>query len=146
MSVPRCLKDFGFRALNRTHRAILHASAGRIGRSAFGMPIVELLTVGRRSGRTHSTMLTAPVVDGERLILVASKGGDVRDPDWYQNIVAHPDVELIMNGERRFMRARAASAEENNNLWPRVIAAYKPYGTYRRRSSRDIPLVICEPR
>jgi deazaflavin-dependent oxidoreductase (nitroreductase family) len=91
-------------------------------------------------------MLTAPVVDGERLILVASKGGDVRDPDWYQNIVAHPDVELIVNGMRRSMRARAANAEEKDDLWPRVIAAYKPYGTYRRRSSREIPLVICEPR
>jgi deazaflavin-dependent oxidoreductase (nitroreductase family) len=146
MSLPRSFRDFGFRALNKTHRAIMHASAGRVGRSAFGMPAIELFTVGRRSGRTYSTMLTAPVVDGETVILVASKGGDDRDPDWYRNVVANPDVELIMNGSRRRMRARSATGEEKVELGPRIIASYKPYGSYRRRTSRDIPLVICEPR
>jgi deazaflavin-dependent oxidoreductase (nitroreductase family) len=110
------------------------------------MPAVELFTVGRKSGKNYSTMLTAPVLDRDRVILVASKGGDDRDPDWYQNIVAHPEVEMIMNGARRMMRARPADAAEKAELWPRIIAAYKPYGSYRRRTSRDIPVVICEPR
>jgi deazaflavin-dependent oxidoreductase (nitroreductase family) len=110
------------------------------------MPAVELFTVGRRSGRTHSTMLTAPVVNGETVIVVASKGGDDRDPDWYRNLVAHPDVEVTMHGRRRPMKARVASEEEAAELWPRIVAAYRPYGSYRRRTSREIPLVICEPR
>jgi deazaflavin-dependent oxidoreductase (nitroreductase family) len=146
MPLPRSFKDLGFRALNATHRSIIRVSGGRIGSSAFGMPAVELFTVGRKSGKNYSTMLTAPVLDRDRVILVASKGGDDRDPDWYQNIVAHPEVEMIMNGARRMMRARPADAAEKAELWPRIIAAYKPYGSYRRRTSRDIPVVICEPR
>ncbi|MGC1420634.1 MAG: nitroreductase/quinone reductase family protein [Acidimicrobiales bacterium] len=146
MPLPPFVKDVGFRALNKTHRAILHLSRGRVGASAFGMPAVELFTVGRRSGRTISTMLTSPVVDGEKVILVASKGGDDRDPDWYRNLKAHPDVDVTMRGRRRPMSARVASEEEAAELWPHIVAAYKPYGSYRRRTSRQIPLVICEPR
>ena len=102
------------------------------------MPVVELHTVGRKSGRPRSTMLTSPLVEGDRIVLVASKGGDDRDPDWYQNLVAHPDIELTMAGECRAMSARPASAEEKADLWPRVVAAYKGYGAYQRRTVRDI--------
>jgi deazaflavin-dependent oxidoreductase (nitroreductase family) len=91
-------------------------------------------------------MLTVPVVEGERLVLVASKGGDDRDPDWYQNLVVHPDIELTMTGQHRPMRARPATPEEKIELWPRVERSYKGYALYRRRTKRDIPLVICEPR
>jgi deazaflavin-dependent oxidoreductase (nitroreductase family) len=110
------------------------------------MPVVELHTVGRKTGRARSTLLTAPLVDGDRVVLVASKGGDDHDPDWYRNLVAHPDIELTLAGERRAMRARTASAQEKADMWPRVVAAYKSYGSYQRRTARDIPLVICEPR
>jgi deazaflavin-dependent oxidoreductase (nitroreductase family) len=114
--------------------------------SVFGMPTVELHTVGRTSGRPRSTMLTAPVIDGDRVVLVASKGGDDRDPDWYRNMMANPDIELTMAGRRRPMRARQASAEEKAELWPRIVAVYQGYGGYQRRTTRDIPVVICEPR
>jgi deazaflavin-dependent oxidoreductase (nitroreductase family) len=110
------------------------------------MPVVELHTVGRKSGRLRSTMLTAPVIDGDRVVLVASKGGDDRDPDWYLNLVAHPEVELTVAGRRRPERARRASAQEKAELWPKVVAAYRGYGSYQRRTGRNIPLVICEPR
>jgi deazaflavin-dependent oxidoreductase (nitroreductase family) len=146
MRVPTPLADLGFKALNKIHRTIVRASGGRVGGSAFGMPVVELHTIGRVSGRVRSTMLTAPVVDGDQVVLVASKGGDDRDPDWYRNIIAHPDVELTITAERRSMRARTATTEEKALLWPRVVRAYKPYDGYRRRAKRDIPLVICEPR
>jgi deazaflavin-dependent oxidoreductase (nitroreductase family) len=146
MALPVTLKDFGFKLLNATHRSIVHASRGRIGGSAFGMPAVELFTVGRTSGRAHSTMLTAPVVDGTTVVLVASKGGDDRDPDWFRNITVHPDVELVMRSVRHLMSARTATSEEKAELWPRIEASYKPYASYRRRTARDIPLVICTPR
>jgi deazaflavin-dependent oxidoreductase (nitroreductase family) len=79
-------------------------------------------------------------------VLVASKGGDDRNPDWYRNLTARPEVELTMDGRHRPMRARTATAEERDELWPRVVAAYKGYAAYQRRTDRDIPLVICEPR
>ncbi len=146
MSLQQQLADIGLRTMSQVHRAIVHVTGGRVLGSAFGMPVVELHTVGRKSGLPRSTMLTAPVVDGDRVVLVASKGGDDRDPDWYRNLMAHPEVELIMAGQHRLMSARRASPAEKAELWPRVVAAYQGYGGYQRRTERDIPLVICEPR
>jgi len=146
MSLEQYLADVGLKTMSRVHRAIVHLSGGWVLGSAFGMPFVELHTVGRKSGQPRSTMLAAPVIDGDRVVLVASKGGDDRDPDWYRNLVAHPEIELTMAGRRRPMRARRASPAEKAELWPRVVAAYRGYGGYQRRTERDIPLVICEPR
>jgi deazaflavin-dependent oxidoreductase (nitroreductase family) len=146
MTLQQSLADLGLRAMSETHRAILRLTGGRVLNSPFGMPAVELHTVGRKTGRPRSTMLTAPVVDGDRVVLVASKGGDDRDPDWYRNLLAQPEIELTMAGRRRPMLARPASAAEKAELWPRVVAAYRGYDGYRRRTKRDIPLVICEPR
>jgi deazaflavin-dependent oxidoreductase (nitroreductase family) len=145
MSLRQRLNDVGLKNLSRVHRAVVHVTGGRVGGSAMGMPVVELHTVGRRSGRPRSTMLTAPVVDGDRVVLVASKGGDDRHPDWFRNLLAHPDIELTMAGRRRAVRARAASPDEKADLWPRVVAAHRGYAAYQRRTQRDIPLVICDP-
>ncbi len=113
------LADLGFKALNLFHRSVISMTAGRLGRRAFGMPVVVLHCVGRRSGLARATTLTVPVSDGSSLVLVASKGGDDRPPDWYLNIEAHPDVEITVDGERRPFRARTASPEEKAALWPR---------------------------
>lgn len=86
------------------------------------------------------------MVEGGRLVLVASKGGDDRDPDCYRNLCAQPEAELTIDGERRAVRARTASAEEADELWPRIIGAYGPYAGYRRRARREIPLVLAEAR
>jgi deazaflavin-dependent oxidoreductase (nitroreductase family) len=146
MTLRQFLADLGLKTTSQAHRTIVHLSGGRVLGSAFGMPVIELHTVGRTSGRPRSTMLTAPVIDGHRVVLVASKGGDDRDPDWFRNLMAHPEIELTIAGRRRLMRARRASAEEKAELWPRVVAVYKGYDEYQHRTERDIPLVICEPR
>jgi deazaflavin-dependent oxidoreductase (nitroreductase family) len=146
MTMQHSLADIGMKAMSQAHRAILRLSGGRVLGSAFGMPVIELHTVGRKSGLPRSTMLTAPVTDGDRIVLVASKGGDDRDPDWYRNLMAHPDTELTIAGQRRPMLAHRASAAEKAELWPRVVAAYQGYAGYQTRTERDIPLVICEPR
>lgn len=146
MNLRWFVNDVAMKYISRAHRAVVHATNGRVGGSARGMPVVELRTVGRKSGQPRSTMLTAPVVDGDRVVLVASKGGDDRDPDWFRNLLARPEVELTMNGQGRAMRARRASPDEKADLWPRVVAANPGYASYQRRTQRDIPLVICEPR
>lgn len=146
MRTPAPLVDLGFKALNFVHRTILRASGARIGGSAFGMPIVELRTIGRSSGVERTVLLTSPVVEGETIVLVASKGGDDRNPQWFENLVVHPDVEVTLRRQRRRMRARVATSEEATDLWPKVVASYGPYDSYRRRARREIPLVICEPR
>jgi deazaflavin-dependent oxidoreductase (nitroreductase family) len=138
--------DAGFRLLNATHRAVLRLTGGRYPKTLFGMPAVELHTIGRTSGQRRTTMLTSPVHDDNRIVLVASKGGDDRDPQWYRILTVNPDVEITIEGTTKKMRARTASAEEKAALWPEILASYKWYDSYQKRAHRDIPVVVCEPR
>ena len=140
------VKDLVFRGINAFHPLVLRLSGGRVGRSLVGMPVVLLETVGRKSGEVRHTPLTAPVVDGDTVVLVASYGGDSRHPAWYLNLRDQPDVAITMNGVRREMRARTATAEEKAELWPRIVTAYRGYAAYQRRTSREIPVVILTPR
>jgi deazaflavin-dependent oxidoreductase (nitroreductase family) len=138
--------DVAAKVMDAGHRAVLRLSGGRVLNTAFGMPVVELHTTGRKSGARRSTMLTTPIREEDRVVLVASKGGDDRHPDWYRNLVADPDVELTMDGTTRKMRARTATEEEKAELWPDITKVYKGYEGYQQRTSRDIPVIICEPR
>ena len=140
------IKDAGARWVNVLHRTIYNVSGGRVGGKGYGMPVVQLNTVGRKSGKKRTTMLTSPVQDGDRVVLVASYGGDDRNPSWFLNLRDNPEVELTMHGRTRPMKARVATADEKAELWPRVVAAHKGYGQYQTRTEREIPLVILEPR
>jgi deazaflavin-dependent oxidoreductase (nitroreductase family) len=146
MSAREQLTDAFLKGMNQFHRTLLTLSGGRLGSSFSGMAAVELHTTGRRSGQRRSTMLTAPVREPGRVVLVASKGGDDRHPEWYLNLVADPDVEVTIDGSTEPMTARTASAAERAELWPRIVAAYRGYGDYQRRTTREIPVVILEPR
>jgi deazaflavin-dependent oxidoreductase (nitroreductase family) len=139
-------KDAVFRGVNAFHRSLVRASGGRIGGRLGGMPVVVLHTVGRKSGAPRETMLTAPVVDGDTVVLVASYGGDSRHPAWYLNLTERPDVALELGGARREMRARTATAEEKAAYWPRIVRSYKGYAGYQKRTDRDIPVVLLTPR
>ncbi|KFF59253.1 nitroreductase [Cryobacterium sp. MLB-32] len=138
--------DLGMRIMNGFHRTLLAVSRGRLGWTIGPMPAVELHTIGRSSGERRSTMLTAPVHGDGRYVLVASKGGDDRNPNWYLNLVAHPEVELTIRGSTIPMRARTATPVEKAELWPQIVAAYSGYAAYQTKTDRDIPVVICEPR
>ena len=138
--------DLGFRLLSAFHRGVLAVFGWRVAARIAGMPIVELHTIGRRSGAPRTVVLSAPVDEPERLVLVASRGGDDRQPGWYLNLVARPEVEVTRRGARTAMVARTATPEERAELWPRIVAAYAGYGEYQRRTTREIPLVICEAR
>lgn len=140
------VKDFGFKVVTGLHKAVFRLSKGRIGGRGLGMPVVELATTGRRSGARRTTMLTSPIHDDERVVLVASKGGDDRHPAWFLNLRDDPSVEITMEGTTRPMTARVATSEEKSELWPRIVGTYKGYSQYQKRTDRDIPVVICEPR
>jgi deazaflavin-dependent oxidoreductase (nitroreductase family) len=138
--------DLVTKTMNVVHRGALKVSGGRLGHRALGMEAVELHTTGRKSGQRRSVMLTSPILEEGRVVLVASKGGDDRHPDWYRNLVDQPEVEVTHRGVTTPMVARTASAAEKAEMWPRITATYKGYASYQRRTERDIPVVICEPR
>ena len=138
------LKDAFYMVGTGIHRAIFNISKGRIFGRALGMPLVELVTIGRRSGKERSTMLSVPIVDGERLVLVASFGGDDRHPAWYLNLQSNPEVRVTIAGSTRTMIARIATEEERAELWPQITSVYEGYARYQKRTHRQIPVVILE--
>ena len=138
--------DLVLKTMNTVHRGVLKLTGGRIGWDAASMPVVELTTTGRRSGRPHTVLLTSPVRDGDTWVLVASRGGDDRHPAWFLNLRDDPAVDaVVQGGDKRPMRARVASTEERAELWPRVTAAQPRYADYQSRTEREIPLVLLEP-
>lgn len=146
MRTPDKLAEVGAWALEHGHRAALTLSGGRWPKRLLGMQPIELHTTGRKSGQRRSTMLTAPVYDPDRVVIVASKGGHSDHPDWYKNLSANPDVEVTVDGTTRPMVARTATTAEKADLWPRITTAYKGYDGYQRNTTRNIPVVIIEPR
>ena len=146
MGAREQLTDVFLKGMNQFHRTMMTMTGGRWGDRVAGMTTVELHTTGRTSGRRRSVMLTAPVYEPGRVVLVASKGGDERDPEWYRNLVADPDVELTVGGATEAMTARTATDAERAELWPRIVKASANYAGYQQRTSRQIPVVIVEPR
>ena len=134
------------RSLSWGHRALVRLTGGRFGGELVGLPSLELVTVGRRSGRPRSSMLTAPVTLGETLVVVASAGGNDEHPSWFLNLRDHPQVQVAVGGgPARPMRARVATTDERERLWPRIVEALPNYATYQGRTSRVIPVVLLEP-
>jgi len=138
--------DTFLKSMSGSHRLLLRLTGGRLLATTMGMKTVDLQTIGRKSGLPRWTMLTAPIFEPDRVVLVASKGGDERHPDWYLNLRANPEIVLRHDGRETRWHARIATPEEKAQLWPQVVSTYKGYASYQRRTTREIPLVICEPR
>ena len=128
------------------HTAIFRLTGGRIGGRMVGGPILLLHHTGAKSGKRRiSPLLYLP--DGNRMVIVASKGGYTKHPGWFHNLKANPDTQVELPREGRVaVQARQASAEERKELWPRVVNLYEGYATYQRSTSREIPLVVLERR
>jgi deazaflavin-dependent oxidoreductase (nitroreductase family) len=138
--------DVVMKAMNAVHRAVLTLSRGRIGYQGEGMPVLELATVGRRSGRPRSVLLTSPAREGDTLVVIASRGGDDRHPDWLLNLRAQPRCEVsLQGGPRRPMVARIVDGPERDRLWRRITTTNPRYAAYQRRTSREIPVVLLAP-
>ncbi|MDP1818753.1 MAG: nitroreductase/quinone reductase family protein [Acidimicrobiales bacterium] len=146
MRTPDKVLDVGAWMLENGHRAVLKLTGGRYPRRLLGMQPVELHVVGRKSGERRSTLLTAPIIDDERIVLVASKGGSQDHPQWYKNLAANPEVEITVEGKTRKARARTATPGEKAELWPEIVRQYRGYEGYQRNTDRDIPVIICESR
>lgn len=126
------------------HRGLFRATGGKIGGRIAGVQILLLTTRGRKTGKSRTTPLMY-LAQGEDLVLVASNGGSDRMPTWYWNLRTDPEVEVQIGKSKQRMQARPATAEERQELWPKVVAVYQSYDTYQSRTKRRIPLVILSP-
>jgi deazaflavin-dependent oxidoreductase (nitroreductase family) len=139
--------------MSRSQVAVFRATNGRIGNTwrigaGWKKPVPTLLLehVGRKSGTTFVTPLLY-LDDGRDLVVVASQGGLPKNPQWYANLLAHPDTTISLKGERdRRVRARPTSPVERAALWPRLVELYADFAKYQKWTDREIPVVILEPR
>lgn len=123
---------------------ILRRTNGRLS-LAPGWPVLLLRQTGAKSGVVRETPLLY-ATDGPRLVVIASKGGAMRNPAWYHNLTAHPDCDVIAKGRSGRYRARESRGEERERLWDVVTHLYPGYITYQARAGeRQIPLVVLEP-
>jgi deazaflavin-dependent oxidoreductase (nitroreductase family) len=134
-----------FRQFARLNTALFRATGGRLGTRFRGSPVLLLDHVGRRSG----TARTSPLIyldDAPDLVVVASKGGTDRHPDWFHNLMAADTTEVeLPGGARRRVRPRVAEGAERDALWPRLVEVYPPYADYQSYTERRIPVIVLEP-
>lgn len=128
------------------HAKLYRATDGLIGHRVPGVPEMLLLDhVGAKSGKHRYTPLVF-ARDGGDVILIASKGGYPKNPAWFHNLMANPDTTIQIGSKRTSVHARLATPEEYDRLWKLAVGVYKGYEDYRRRTERQIPLVVLEPR
>ncbi|MBE8519014.1 nitroreductase family deazaflavin-dependent oxidoreductase [Amycolatopsis sp. H6(2020)] len=138
--------DFALKTMNAVHRGLIKLTGGRVGWQV-AMPVLELTTVGRKSGQPRSVLLTSPHQEGDTWVVVASRGGGDTHPAWFLNLRDKPEVEVsLKGGPKQPMRARVADAEERARLWPKITTDFKNYAQYQTKTEREIPLVFLEPR
>jgi deazaflavin-dependent oxidoreductase (nitroreductase family) len=135
------VKDLVFRGGTAVHTRLYRWTGGKVGARMGPTTMGLLTTTGRKSGQPRTTPLNC-VADGDRWLLVASYGGDDRHPQWFRNLQANPDATLQVGPDSFPVRATVAPPEEKADLWAKVVAAYKGYEGYQRKTSRDIPVVV----
>jgi deazaflavin-dependent oxidoreductase (nitroreductase family) len=125
------------------------ATGGRKMGKLLGRDICVVTMKGAKTGATRRIpLMYVPWQSGkgEGVILVASLGGAPKHPTWYYNLVANPDIEVQVRDRPLQLRARLASRDEKARVWPLCVKAYPDYQVYQDRSTRDIPVFLCEPR
>lgn len=142
---PDWVVEAGAWVLENGHRTLLALTGGRWPHRLGPMPTLELHTIGRKSGERRSSMLSAPIFEPDRIVVVASLGGASHNPAWYLNLVANPEVEVTVRGDTKPYLAHPASAEEKAALWPTITKVNPGYAGYQRNTDRDIPVVVLTP-
>ncbi|MCX6050666.1 MAG: nitroreductase family deazaflavin-dependent oxidoreductase [Chloroflexi bacterium] len=129
---------------NEHNRAVIEqfrANGGKVGDGK--IPHVLLTTTGAKSGLTRVNPLNYST-DGDRIIVIASKGAAPTHPDWYFNLVAHPEVTVEVGAEKFQARARIAEGAERERLFNQQAALMPYFAEYQKRTTRQIPVVVLE--
>jgi deazaflavin-dependent oxidoreductase (nitroreductase family) len=132
--------------MSRAQTFVYKKTDGKIGGKFLqGAPVALLTTIGRKTGEPR----VSPLLywrEGNRIVLIASKGGAANHPLWYLNLKANPDVTVQIKDEILNLTARDATDEERAHYWPKMSAMYTSFEDYQSWTDRVIPVVICDPR
>src|SRR5215469_3272792 len=119
-------------------------SGGTEGTELNGRPVILLTTVGAKTGKIRKTPLMRVEHDGQYAV-VASLGGAPKNPVWYYNIKAHPQVELQDGDTNKDYQAREVFGDEKSVWWERAVAAWPDYAEYQTKTDRQIPVFVLTP-
>ncbi len=120
------------------------ANSGRVGGPFAGRTLLLLHTIGAKSGQERVNPV-AYVKDGDRFVIIASKGGAPTNPDWYYNILAHPLVTIEVGTDKFQARAEVAPDPERTQLYDKMVAVNPGFDEYRRKTTRAIPVITLTP-
>jgi deazaflavin-dependent oxidoreductase (nitroreductase family) len=121
------------------------SSGGESGHEWRGTQTLLLTTRGRKSGRLRRSALIYGK-DGDRYVLVASKGGAPNHPSWYFNLTANPEVRIQVGPEEVAATAHTATGDERARLWEMMLGEWPDYADYQTKTDREIPVVVIVPR
>jgi deazaflavin-dependent oxidoreductase (nitroreductase family) len=126
--------------------AVYRVTGGRLRNSMNGgkAPVLLLDHVGRKSQKKRTTPLLY-LADGDKLVIVASRGGSHATPAWWLNLQANPATSVQVRSDRRRVVAREATDEEHERYWPQLTAMYPDYDVYQSRTDRPIPVIVLSP-
>lgn len=124
--------------------ALYEATGGAQGNTMGGLPVIILSCLGARSGKVRKVPLMRVEHEGSYAV-VASRGGAPTHPQWYYNLVAHPEVEVQDGPTPVPMVAREVTGAERDQWWQRAVAAFPPYAQYQRKTDRIIPVFVLTP-
>jgi|TARA_R110002072_G_scaffold10522_10_gene48862 deazaflavin-dependent oxidoreductase (nitroreductase family) len=136
---------FVMRWVTKLNVAVFRASKGRLmNKFIGGYAVCIVTTMGAKSGKIRRIALIH-LPHGDNKLLVASQGGMDKSPVWYHNIVAHPEIQIMADGEEKTYIARQVDDEEKATLWPNLLSMYPDFDEYQARTDRNIPVFSCRP-
>jgi deazaflavin-dependent oxidoreductase (nitroreductase family) len=127
------------------HVRVYRETSGERGYHWRGTTILLLTTEGRRSGESRTTPLIHRT-DGDRWVVVASKGGAPANPSWFENLKANPEATIEVKDENVAVRSSVAEGEERARLWSLMTEVWPAYDDYQARTERQIPVVVLSRR
>ncbi|HNB51854.1 MAG TPA: nitroreductase family deazaflavin-dependent oxidoreductase [Anaerolineales bacterium] len=125
--------------------AEFRANQGHVGGHFENTPLLLLHTIGAKSGQSRINPV-AYIQDGDRLVIIASKGGAPTNPDWYFNLLAHPEVTVEVGTETLKVQAAPAEEPERTRLYDQMAAKNPGFETYRQKTTRQIPVIVLTPK
>ena len=133
-----------FRKFMRFQIFMYRRSAGKSFAHVRGMPVLLLTTVGRKTGKQRVTPVMY-IRDGDNYVITASNGGEDKHPGWFVNLRANPQATIEVGNMTRGVMAHQASPEKKKTLWAQLVEQAPFFDGYRKKTTRDIPMVILQP-